>query len=167
HDGSLVRMRTVLMTAALAMLGLLPMALSRGIGSETQRPLAVVIIGGLITATILVLVVLPALYLALARRETRPRVRAPRRQTLDRVAAWVPALFLCVALSSCASPGVPSLVGAPPRTQPAYVVGRWVAAFAADTGGARADLELGPAATTTRSSRAPARNWNCDQRQDP
>ena len=62
-QGSLVRMRTVLMTALLAMLGLLPMALSHGIGAETQRPLAVVIIGGLISATLLVLVVLPALYM--------------------------------------------------------------------------------------------------------
>jgi len=67
--GALMRMRTVLMTALLAMLGLLPMALSRGIGSETQKPLAVVIIGGLISATLLVLVVLPTLYLALAQRE--------------------------------------------------------------------------------------------------
>ena len=63
-EGALLRMRTVLMTALLAMLGLLPMALSHGIGSETQRPLAVVIIGGLISATLLVLIGLPALYLA-------------------------------------------------------------------------------------------------------
>ena len=67
-QGSLVRMRTVIMTALLAMLGLLPMALSHGIGSETQKPLAVVIIGGLITATLLTLVVLPTLYLLLAGR---------------------------------------------------------------------------------------------------
>src|SRR6185312_16066030 len=52
-EGSLVRFRTVLMTALLAMLGLLPMALSRSIGSEVQRPLAVVIIGGLVSATAL------------------------------------------------------------------------------------------------------------------
>jgi heavy metal efflux system protein len=51
------------MTSMLAMLGLLPMALSHGIGSEVQRPLAVVIIGGLVSATILTLIVLPALYL--------------------------------------------------------------------------------------------------------
>ena len=51
------------MTSLLAMLGLLPMALSHGIGSEVQRPLAVVIIGGLVSATILTLIVLPALYL--------------------------------------------------------------------------------------------------------
>jgi cobalt-zinc-cadmium resistance protein CzcA len=62
-QGASVRLRTVLMTALLAMLGLLPMALSKGIGSETQRPLAVVIIGGLISATFLTLIVLPTLYL--------------------------------------------------------------------------------------------------------
>ncbi len=66
-QGALVRLRTVLMTALLAMLGLLPMALSRGIGSETQRPLAVVIIGGLISATFLTLIVLPTLYLLFER----------------------------------------------------------------------------------------------------
>jgi cobalt-zinc-cadmium resistance protein CzcA len=63
-QGSMQRLRTVLMTAMLAALGLLPMALSHDIGSETQRPLAIVIIGGLITATLLTLVVLPALYVA-------------------------------------------------------------------------------------------------------
>jgi cobalt-zinc-cadmium resistance protein CzcA len=56
------RLRTVLMTAMLAALGLLPMALSQDIGAETQRPLAIVVIGGLITATLLTLVVLPVLY---------------------------------------------------------------------------------------------------------
>lgn len=61
--GSLVRLRTVLMTGLLAMLGLLPMALSHDIGSETQKPLAVVVIGGLISATLLTLIVLPTLYL--------------------------------------------------------------------------------------------------------
>jgi cobalt-zinc-cadmium resistance protein CzcA len=63
-EGSLQRLRTVLMTAMLAALGLLPMALSQDIGSETQRPLAIVVIGGLITATFLTLVVLPALYVS-------------------------------------------------------------------------------------------------------
>jgi heavy metal efflux system protein len=63
--GSLMRLRTVLMTALLAMLGLLPMALSHGIGSEVQKPLAVVIIGGLISATLLTLIVLPTLYLVI------------------------------------------------------------------------------------------------------
>jgi heavy metal efflux system protein len=62
-DGAQSRLRTVLMTSLLAMLGLLPMALSHAIGSEVQRPLAVVIIGGLVSATVLTLFVLPALYL--------------------------------------------------------------------------------------------------------
>jgi cobalt-zinc-cadmium resistance protein CzcA len=63
-EGALQRLRTVLMTALLAALGLLPMALSHDIGSETQRPLAIVVIGGLFTATLLTLVVLPTLYVA-------------------------------------------------------------------------------------------------------
>ena len=75
--GSLVRLRTVLMTALLAAFGLLPMALSHAIGSETQRPLAIVVIGGLISATILTLFVLPTLHRYLASRasaneETEP-----------------------------------------------------------------------------------------------
>ncbi|HZE61969.1 MAG TPA: CusA/CzcA family heavy metal efflux RND transporter [Burkholderiales bacterium] len=67
-EGAMTRLRTVLMTALLASLGLLPMALSTGIGSETQRPLAVVVIGGLVTATLLVLFVLPVLYVVVSRR---------------------------------------------------------------------------------------------------
>jgi cobalt-zinc-cadmium resistance protein CzcA len=67
-QGSLVRLRTVSMTSLLAMLGLLPMALSHGIGSEVQRPLATVIIGGLISATTLTLFLLPTLYLAFENR---------------------------------------------------------------------------------------------------
>ncbi|MBI2316252.1 MAG: efflux RND transporter permease subunit, partial [Betaproteobacteria bacterium] len=63
YKGSLDRLRTVLMTALLASFGLLPMALSNAIGAETQRPLAVVVIGGLISATLLTLLVLPTLYL--------------------------------------------------------------------------------------------------------
>jgi cobalt-zinc-cadmium resistance protein CzcA len=73
--GSLVRLRTVIMTALLAMLGLLPMALSHAIGSETQRPLAVVVIGGLISATLLTLFVLPTLYRAFYALPTRRRGR--------------------------------------------------------------------------------------------
>ena len=70
-QGAMSRLRTVLMTAMLAMLGLLPMALSHGIGSETQRPLALVVIGGLISATLLTLFVLPTLYYYLL---THPRL---------------------------------------------------------------------------------------------
>jgi len=67
--GSLVRLRTVLMTAMLAMMGLMPMALSHDIGSETQKPLAIVVIGGLITATLLTLIVLPVLYVLFQRED--------------------------------------------------------------------------------------------------
>jgi len=68
RQGSLVRLRTILMTTLLAMLGLLPMALSTGIGSEVQKPLAFVVIGGLVSAIALTLIVLPVLYLMLGRR---------------------------------------------------------------------------------------------------
>src|SRR5262249_28158173 len=61
-EGASTRLRPVLMTSLLAMFGLLPMALSHGIGSETQRPLAIVIIGGLVSAMLLTLIVLPVLY---------------------------------------------------------------------------------------------------------
>ncbi len=71
--GSLQRLRTVLMTALLAALGLLPMALSTDIGSETQRPLAIVVIGGLVTATLLTLLLLPVLYVAWFENETPER----------------------------------------------------------------------------------------------
>ena len=83
-NGALVRLRTVLMTGTLAMLGLLPMALSHGIGSETQKPLAVVIIGGLISATLLTLFVLPVVYVLFAGKETRVRevVHIEMRSTL-------------------------------------------------------------------------------------
>ena len=69
-NGALVRLRTVLMTGTLAMLGLLPMALSHVVGSETQKPLAVVIIDGLISATLLTLFVLPVVYLILDRNDS-------------------------------------------------------------------------------------------------
>ncbi|WP_372014354.1 efflux RND transporter permease subunit [Pseudoxanthomonas sp. 10H] len=61
-DGALGRLRPVLMTALVASLGFLPMALNVGPGSEVQRPLATVVIGGIVSSTLLTLVVLPALY---------------------------------------------------------------------------------------------------------
>jgi len=75
--GSLDRLRTVLMTALLASLGLFPMAISTAIGSETQRPLAVVIIGGLVSATLLTLLVLPSLYLWVHGREDQAAGEEP------------------------------------------------------------------------------------------
>jgi cobalt-zinc-cadmium resistance protein CzcA len=61
-EGALTRLRPVLMTALVASLGFVPMALNSGIGSEVQRPLATVVIGGILSSTLLTLVVLPALY---------------------------------------------------------------------------------------------------------
>ena len=77
--GAEVRLRPVLMTATVASLGFLPMALSNSAGSEVQRPLATVVIGGLLTATLLTLLVLPVLY-ALAERNT-PNPAVPEEAT--------------------------------------------------------------------------------------
>jgi cobalt-zinc-cadmium resistance protein CzcA len=73
--GSIERLRTVLMTALLAMLGLLPMALSTGTGSETQKPLALVVIGGLVSATLLTLIVLPILYEVFSQYASKSHLR--------------------------------------------------------------------------------------------
>ncbi|MEZ5489299.1 MAG: CusA/CzcA family heavy metal efflux RND transporter [Gammaproteobacteria bacterium] len=62
-DGAMTRLRPVLMTALVASLGFIPMALNTGIGAEVQRPLATVVIGGIVSSTLLTLVLLPALYL--------------------------------------------------------------------------------------------------------
>lgn len=62
-EGTKIRLRPVLMTATVASFGFLPMALSKGAGAEVQRPLATVVIGGLLTATLLTLIVLPLLYI--------------------------------------------------------------------------------------------------------
>lgn len=67
-EGTKIRLRPVLMTAAVASLGFLPMALSAGAGAEVQRPLATVVIGGLITATVLTLFVLPLLYIIFTKK---------------------------------------------------------------------------------------------------
>jgi heavy metal efflux system protein len=70
-DGALGRLRPVLMTALVASLGFVPMAFNVGAGSEVQRPLATVVIGGIISSTLLTLIVLPALY-RLLHRENKP-----------------------------------------------------------------------------------------------
>src|SRR5207249_1268742 len=61
-EGAMTRLRPVLMTAAVASLGFLPMALSTSLGAEVQRPLATVVIGGVLSSTFLTLVLLPVLY---------------------------------------------------------------------------------------------------------
>jgi cobalt-zinc-cadmium resistance protein CzcA len=75
-DGAIARLRPVLMTALVASLGFVPMALNTGIGSEVQRPLATVVIGGIISSTLLTLVVLPALYLIVHGRQSNRDVVA-------------------------------------------------------------------------------------------
>ena len=80
--GVISRVRPVVMTALMAMIGLMPAAVSTGIGSETQKPLAVVVIGGLITSTILTLLILPVIYALvfklMHRRENRAFLRKTR-----------------------------------------------------------------------------------------
>nr|WP_245402719.1 CusA/CzcA family heavy metal efflux RND transporter [Pontibacter sp. E15-1] len=76
--GTRVRLRPVIMTATVASLGFLPMALSQGAGAEVQRPLATVVIGGLVTATLLTLVVLPVLYVLVENYAARKNDRSER-----------------------------------------------------------------------------------------
>lgn len=70
-QGTTLRLRPVLMTASVAILGLVPMLLSSGVGAETQRPLATVVVGGLISSTLLTLILLPVLYEWLESRAER------------------------------------------------------------------------------------------------
>ena len=71
QEGAERRLRPVLLTALIASLGLVPMLLASGPGSELQRPLAVVVIGGLFTSTLLTLVLLPTLYAWIETRSER------------------------------------------------------------------------------------------------
>jgi heavy metal efflux system protein len=72
RQGAIVRLRPVLMTALVASLGFIPMAVSASAGAEVQRPLATVVIGGLVSSTALTLVVLPVLYELFGRNRTDP-----------------------------------------------------------------------------------------------
>ena len=66
-EGAVLRLRPIMMTMLVATLGLLPAALSRGIGSDSQRPFAIVIVGGLVAALLLSIFLLPTLYVWFAR----------------------------------------------------------------------------------------------------
>lgn len=72
REGAMTRLRPILMVAMVAALGFLPMALNTGTGAEVQRPLATVVIGGIISSTLLTLLVLPGLYRLAYRREPEP-----------------------------------------------------------------------------------------------
>jgi len=76
REAAALRLRPVLMTASVAILGLLPMLLSRGVGAETQRPLATVVVGGLITSTTLTLLLLPLMYEWVEMRRERRQAAA-------------------------------------------------------------------------------------------
>jgi len=80
--GTQMRLRPVLLTAAAAALGFLPMAISTNAGAEIQRPLATVVIGGLITATLLTLVVLPVLYAMFDKTERKTKIKMNKITTL-------------------------------------------------------------------------------------
>ncbi|MFA5938715.1 MAG: CusA/CzcA family heavy metal efflux RND transporter [Sinimarinibacterium sp.] len=79
REGALTRLRPVLMTALVAALGFVPMAFNTGIGSEVQRPLATVVIGGIVSSTLLTLLVLPALYRLFAEEACRKLPGMPQR----------------------------------------------------------------------------------------
>jgi cobalt-zinc-cadmium resistance protein CzcA len=77
REGALARLRPVLMTALVASLGFVPMAVNVGLGSEVQRPLATVVIGGIISSTVLTLLVLPALYRTVRGRDAEVKDAPP------------------------------------------------------------------------------------------
>jgi cobalt-zinc-cadmium resistance protein CzcA len=84
--GAEIRLRPVLMTALVASLGFVPMAISTSVGAEVQRPLATVVIGGLLTSTLLTLVVLPSLYAWVeGRREAKEKRSEGRNETEETV----------------------------------------------------------------------------------
>jgi len=83
--GTITRLRPVLMTALVASLGFLPMALAHGRGAEVQRPLATVVIGGIISSTALTLLVLPVLYRTFHRKERSRSARSFARRDHEEV----------------------------------------------------------------------------------
>jgi cobalt-zinc-cadmium resistance protein CzcA len=74
-QGAALRLRPVLMTASIAIFGLVPMLLSSGVGAETQRPLATVVVGGLFTSTALTLLLLPLMYEWVETRRERKQAK--------------------------------------------------------------------------------------------
>jgi cobalt-zinc-cadmium resistance protein CzcA len=105
YKGALDRMRPVLMTATVAMLGLLPAATSNGIGAQSQRPFAIVIIGGLLSATVLTLVVLPAMYTMIEGISKKDRNMTKATPVLTHLFPLL-ALALCgLTLTGCSQPG--------------------------------------------------------------
>ncbi|MDN3673479.1 CusA/CzcA family heavy metal efflux RND transporter [Flavobacterium branchiarum] len=96
--GTKNRLRPVLMTATVASLGFLPMALSNGAGAEVQRPLATVVIGGLITATLLTLFVLPSIYLMTY--HTKVFKKKMKKNKIDKLALLLVGLFITASVGA-------------------------------------------------------------------
>ncbi|GJQ28333.1 MAG: cation transporter [Phycisphaerae bacterium] len=113
--GSLVRLRPVLMTALVASLGFVPMAIASGTGAEVQKPLATVVIGGLISSTLLTLVVLPALYRIFTGRDPAGR---PEPLTQDWERPESGPLEVHAAMPASAAPVASESAGNPPRYAP-------------------------------------------------
>jgi cobalt-zinc-cadmium resistance protein CzcA len=82
HEGAMTRFRPVAMTALVASLGFVPMALGTGTGAEVQKPLATVVIGGLISATLLTLLVLPALYVTFHKAHAASKTEPPKGESI-------------------------------------------------------------------------------------
>jgi cobalt-zinc-cadmium resistance protein CzcA len=109
YKGALDRMRPVLMTATVAMLGLLPAALSNGIGSQSQKPFAIVIIGGLLTATVLTLIVLPAIYTVIETQSNKdPKMIKPNQQLSNGFLSLMAICICSCILAACTSEQAPS-----------------------------------------------------------
>ena len=92
RQGTIVRLRPVILTASVASLGFLPMALSSSAGAEVQKPLATVVIGGLLTATLLTLIVLPILYILFSGERKKPIMKT---KTVKTIALFFIAGILC------------------------------------------------------------------------
>ena len=107
--GTKVRLRPVVMTASVAALGFLPMAISRSAGAEVQKPLATVVIGGLITATFLTLVLLPALYIVFSGKQTGSTQNKTTGTTGPARSLFIPAL-LFLTFASAQAFGQPDTV---------------------------------------------------------
>jgi cobalt-zinc-cadmium resistance protein CzcA len=106
--GALDRMRPVLMTATVAILGLVPAALSNGIGAQSQKPFAIVIIGGLLSATVLTLVVLPAIYTVIEGHSKKNKDRMMHQSQKVSIHGFLPFIAVLIAsvnLSGCSSTG--------------------------------------------------------------
>ncbi|WP_241558623.1 CusA/CzcA family heavy metal efflux RND transporter [Paracnuella aquatica] len=92
-EGTKIRLRPVLMTATVASLGFLPMAISTGAGAEVQKPLATVVIGGLVTATVLTLFVIPLLYIIFSKQKMKPNKTIVTTATVLVLLLFSPAAF--------------------------------------------------------------------------